>query len=172
MYNKNKIVVINDFLLENEFKKLKQTLTSAFFPWYGGVVLEEFNEKSIPIDKIKNFHFSHLFYEKYEPRSSYYLDIYPLIQKINPSSLIRVKANLEVATEQIIENGYHTDNDYSCITAVYYVNTNNGYTKFIDGQKVKSLENTFVYFDSNLMHTGSTCSDSPFRIVINFNYLN
>ena len=55
-------------------------------------------------------------------------------------------------------------------TSIYYVNTNNGYTKFETGEIVESVENRMVTFPSNIRHTGSSCSDEKIRVVINFNY--
>ena len=56
------------------------------------------------------------------------------------------------------------------MTAVFYVNTNNGYTIFESGEKVSSVENRMVIFDSNILHTGTTCTDERVRCVLNFNY--
>jgi hypothetical protein len=53
-------------------------------------------------------------------------------------------------------------------TGILYINTNNGYTKFKNGKKIKSKKNQYVEFDSKLEHTGSTCTDEDRRIVINF----
>ena len=68
----------------------------------------------------------------------------------------------------------HIDFDekkYKIHTGILYVNTNNGYTKFSNGEIVKSEENKYVEFDSQLEHTGTSCTDQDYRIVINFNYL-
>ena len=55
-------------------------------------------------------------------------------------------------------------------TAILYINTNNGYTKFKKGGKVKSVANRVVIFDSNLEHMGYACTNEKRRIVVNFNY--
>ena len=55
-------------------------------------------------------------------------------------------------------------------TGVLYMNNCNGYTKFKNGEKVLSEENKYVEFNSNLEHTGSSCTDEKRRVVINFNY--
>ena len=55
-------------------------------------------------------------------------------------------------------------------TSIFYVNTNNGYTKFEDGTKVESVANRMITFPSNMKHTGTSCTDEKKRIVINFNY--
>ena len=49
------------------------------------------------------------------------------------------------------------------------MNTNNGYTRF-KKSKVRSEENKMVIFNSKEEHTGSSCTDQEFRVVINFNY--
>jgi len=36
--------------------------------------------------------------------------------------------------------------------------------------KVESVANRLVEFDSNLEHTGSSCTDENIRVVINLNY--
>ena len=56
-------------------------------------------------------------------------------------------------------------------TGILYINTCNGYTKFENGKKVKSVENTYVEFDSTLKHTGTTCTDTDRRLVLNINYI-
>ena len=55
-------------------------------------------------------------------------------------------------------------------TSIFYVNTCNGYTYFEDGSKVESVANRMVIFPNGTKHAGTTCSDRPGRIVINFNY--
>ena len=55
-------------------------------------------------------------------------------------------------------------------TSIFYMNTNNGYTKFEDGTKIESVANRLVSFPSNMKHKGSSCTDEKIRVVINFNY--
>ena len=55
-------------------------------------------------------------------------------------------------------------------TSIFYINTNNGYTKFENGEKVESVANRMVTFSTNLKHTGTSCTDERTRVVINFNY--
>ncbi len=172
----NMYKIIDNFLSQEDFLLLKKSFYSYYFPWYAGPVLPDNQEtkRSKPVEKIYNFHFSHLFYSNFETNSTYYSNIKPLINKIDPLAVIRIKANLETRTELVVENGYHTDffEDYeNCTTAVYYINTNNGYTKFSDGSLVQSVENRLVTFDSRILHTGSTCTDESSRIVINLNYI-
>ena len=53
---------------------------------------------------------------------------------------------------------------------ILYMNTNNGFTKFEDGTVIESVANRFVTFPNHTEHTGTTTSDSDYRLVINFNY--
>jgi len=51
-----------------------------------------------------------------------------------------------------------------------YVNSNNGYTKFENGQKIESIENRLITFNNNLKHNGTTSTNSQTRIVLNLCY--
>ena len=58
-------------------------------------------------------------------------------------------------------------------TAIFYVNSNNGYTEFQIGRKrkvVKSKSNHIVMFDSAIKHRAVSQTNSDRRIVINLNY--
>lgn len=161
--------VIDNFLNNNEFEKLKEVIESPFFPWY-------FNETAVTLKEdynLNNYQFTHGFYAKSEPISSFFNDVRPIINKINPKALIRVKANLNTPTEKIFEHGYHIDyqnSEKNQKTAVFYLNNNNGLTIFEDGTKVESVANRLLVFDTDLSHTGTTCTDKKRRIVINLNY--
>ena len=70
-----------------------------------------------------------------------------------------------------MRSGFHIDFHYEhSRTAIFYVNTNNGYTEFEDGTKVESVANRFVSFAGDLLHRGVSQTDTKERVVINFNY--
>ena len=99
----------------------------------------------------------------------------PMIQTLNPSAIIRVKANLSTRSETHRIGGWHTDQEFADITgkemtAVYYVNDNNGWTEFEDGTKVESKANRIVCFPNDTKHTGFSQTDEKIRVVININY--
>jgi hypothetical protein len=97
--------------------------------------------------------------------------IEPILAVVNPSAIMRIKANLTVATDRIIEYPFHVDiKNFKGTTAVFYVNNNDGYTIFKDGSVVESKENRLVIFNSEILHAGTTCTDAKIRCVINFNY--
>ena len=50
-----------------------------------------------------------------------------------------------------------------------YLNDNNGYTEF-KNQKVDSVSNTAVVFDTDIEHRGVPATNVDRRLVININY--
>ena len=117
-----------------------------------------------------HFQFIHRFYNQRTDKSQFFGGLKSVLDILNPKTLFRIKANLLTKTDKMIEHGYHTDFK-DCTTAILYVNTNNGYTKFENGTKVISERNKLVKFNSNTKHTGSSCTDKNCRIVVNFNYI-
>ena len=166
----------DNFLPENEFKELQELITSDKLPWY--------RINSIVSDKDPVFEdgsdagiyqgqFVHIFYNGHEPKSPFYKDIAPLLKKIKPKAIVRIKANLLTATPNRVISGLHTDlqNTWDNLkTAVFYINTNNGSTLFKDGTEIESIANRLVIFKSNLEHTSVSCTDQKARYVINLNY--
>lgn len=159
----------DNFLTEKEFLNIQSTLMSSSFPWY-------YNPAVVTMEDLKeHFQFTHTFYSEYESNSEYIKLLHPLIDIIKPLSILRIKANLLTKTSEHVEHGLHVDclpNVNSKITTgILYINTNNGYTKFKNGNKVQSIKNKYIEFDATELHTGSTCTDENTRIVINFNYI-
>jgi hypothetical protein len=158
------VKIQDNFLPKEIFNSIKNTMIGVNFDWYYSNAITD--EK---LDR-KEFQFVHMFYHLGKPRQSYVV-IEPLIQKIMPFSLVRAKANLLTVTNEIVTYDFHKDflRD-NLTTAVFYINTCNGYTLFKDGTKVESVENRLVSFDSGLEHTGTSCTDENVRVVINLNY--
>lgn len=158
--------LIKNFLPTEIFTQLKNRITSNEFDWY-------FND-SVVNGKDNYFQFFHFFYKNYTPTISYPL-IAPILDKLEPVSILRIKSNLTTQSDKIIEHGFH--NDYPNLkhlnykTAIYYINTNDGYTLFEDGKKVKSEENSLIIFNGNKLHSGTNCTNKKCRIVINFNLI-
>jgi hypothetical protein len=163
-----KISVIDNFLNTNDFIKIKNTIVSNdFFPWYYNPYVVS-SDNDLP----NNYQFVHLFYNNGEIISHNFTNILPLLEKIDPLSLVRVKANLVPRTEKIVEHGMHIDiDDPKITTAVFYLNTNDGYTVFENGEKVDSKKNRIAFFESQIPHSGSSCTDENVRIVLNINYI-
>ena len=160
--------IFDEYLNKDIFKSIQNVFINNYnFPWY-------YNEKVANIDEEFHFYrhqFTHmLFRENQGICSDFYQYIVPLIEKINTPMLMRVKANLGTRTNEHVEGGFHTDSKLNHKTAVFYLNTNNGYTLFENGEKVESLENRLVVFDSNIPHTGVSQTDTKVRCLLNINY--
>ena len=162
--------VIDNFLDDVSFLAIKNDIYGGNFPWFksDGVVIEQ---AQAGIDPTWCWQLYHMFYCFSAPYSGKFSILEPLINKLNPSAIMKIKGNLVPRADKIIEHGLHIDiPGFKGKTAVYYINSNNGFTVFDDGSKVESLANRMVIFDSTIKHTGTTCTDAANRCVINFNY--
>jgi hypothetical protein len=159
--------VIDNFLPENDFKTIQEEMTSFGFPWY-------LNNAPVSINPqhLDDYQFNHGFFVDSTIWSNWFNMLDPIFKILKPAALIRVKANLRPRTEKIINGGWHVDYDYpGSKTCVFYINSNNGYTIFKETEeKVESVENRLLRFDSNTKHDGTTCTDASYRIVLNINY--
>tara|TARA_Y100001938_G_C7948520_1_gene358043 strand:+ start:244 stop:765 length:522 start_codon:yes stop_codon:yes gene_type:complete len=171
----NNIKVEDNFLSEDEYKLLYDQFTIKSFPWYLNRCV---SSDDMMCDEIDNYQLCHHFY--YPSNNSWpriseriaYLN--PFFKRLNYISLARIKANLTTRRDKIIRHGFHFDYDNLGCTdlkaSLFYVNTTNGYTEFEDGTKIEGIGNRLVTFPVSLKHTSTTCTDNPFRMVINFNY--
>ena len=156
--------IIDKFLSQNEFEPLERYMMGYYFPWF-------YMDKESYQTETDTFQFQHTFYRLGEKPSEYYELVKPILRKLNveEKNLHRIKAILTPKTSEHRFSGYHID--YKDMTTVaFYVNTNNGYTEFQKGAKVKSVANRAAIFDSNLVHGGHTATDQKTRVMINFNY--
>ena len=160
--------IIDNFLPLPEFKNLQSFMMGDRFDWY-------YNTRSI-YGRFKGpsqFQFTHTFYHTTPPwngETRTYDVIAPCVEQLKVKRLYRAKANLLTKTMFHKTTGFHVDLDFPCTTAVFYLNSCNGYTKFKKGPKVKSVANRIVIFDSQIQHSGFTCTDENTRVVVNFNY--
>jgi|TARA_R110000744_G_scaffold66608_1_gene136191 hypothetical protein len=151
--------IVEDFLSKKDFSILKENLLSADFPWC-------FNQGSVQ-EFDSQYQFVHIFYNNFTP-NNYFPLIGKVFEKLNPTSIVRVKANLNTKTDKIVETGEHVDMYGDGFkSAVLFINNCNGYCR-VGNEKIYSKENKLVMFNSNTKHTGSTCTDKSRRIVINF----
>ena len=166
--------VIDNFLPSYHFRQIQDGVLSDGFPWY-------FNDLIVLPDEDgyddKAYQFTHCLFTI--ERGGISSDRYPLFdivqQKLGVKRLDRIKLNLNPKTVFHRKGGYHCDNNLRDTyqhtkTAVLYLNTNNGWTEFKKGGRVKSVANRIVIFDSNTEHTGVTCTNEKRRVIVNFNY--
>ena len=152
-------VVIDNFLPDRDHKNILNTLMEPSFEWYnsGGKA------------------FNHLLwdwsYMEQGLNSPKHIWIFKEPTRLLRSTFLKsIKVNLTTRTSTHEGLGLH--NDFSDMkTAIYYINSNNGYTTFEDGTKVDSVANRVVIFDSNLKHEGwsHTCEENS-RLVANINF--
>ena len=159
----SRIEIIDNYLPDDIFTNIIQKeILSTRFPWY----FKDHIVRHTPI----NYQFVHVF----KPPSPYLQVIRPLIEKLDPKSIIRCKANLRPITDKPEQSPYHVDQSQCSdhMVAIYYINTNNGYTIFEHNkQKVESIANRLLIFDGHLRHAGCNCTDVKQRVVLNINYL-
>lgn len=163
------IKILDNYLNQDEFNKIKNIfIDNEKFPWHytPGIAYPD------EVKKTDRFQFFNLMYRNdIGVKSDCYASLMPLLNKINPKEVLRVKANLGTRTSTHIEGGMHTDSKIKHTTAIFYLNTNNGYTKFEDGTMVDSIANRLIVFDSSLLHSGFSQTDKNVRCVINLNYI-
>ena len=156
--------VKDNFLPEKEYINIYTLLTDEYFPWYFN------NYKTLShTGELFDYQFTHTFYKDNEISSPFFKSLKPLIDKLNSRALVRIKANLNPITQELIKSKSHTDQDFECKVAIYYLNTNNGYT-MLEDKKVESKANRMVLFDSSIFHYGTNSTNCNNRMVINFNY--
>ena len=56
-------------------------------------------------------------------------------------------------------------------TAIFYLNTNNGYTEFEGENRIDCVENRLVMFPAKTRHRAIGQTDVIQRIVLNFNFI-
>ena len=83
-------------------------------------------------------------------------------------ALMRIKCNLFPYTEIVQEHALHADADFSHKSALFSINTCNGYTTLEDGTRVGTVANRMLKFDGGSEHKSSTTSDQTVRINVNF----
>ena len=155
--------IVDNFINQKDFEILRNTMLSNKFERYCG-------GDGVSGTKDDGIYFTHNFYDNYKPRSNHIHLLDPIVKKLNAKSFIRIKGNLYPKTNKIYEHGSHKDYDFKHKSFIFYINTNNGFTKLENGVKVKSIENRGLFFDSHKDHNSSTCSDKNRRVNINFNY--
>ena len=182
----NDIQIHDNFLTQTEYEALYNVFNSHEVNWY----YDDFINSPIDDDSDYNFQFVHpiyhynengpLFLEDSENwynrlrliKSSHKKLIDPILSKLNVEVLLRMKFNMNIRTNEIIESNFHVDLDLNTYKiAIFYLNNNDGYTLFECGEKIESVANRVVIFDGKLKHCGTSCTNQKNRIVLNINYI-
>ena len=161
--------IIDDFLPEPSFKLVERFLMSSDVPWY-------YNDDIAGGDKgLDGYQLVHKFFDISSPfdckSCKFGKFIGPVMAKLSPKHLLRAKGNLRPRTSEHVLSNFHTDMKVNQKTGILYINSNDGYTLFKDGTKVKSQRNRFLVFDGHTEHAGTSCTDERVRVVLNMNYI-
>jgi hypothetical protein len=153
--------IIDNALPLEDYRNIVDTLFSNRFGWNLCEKIASDND---------GYYFVHRFYQNYGVESQHISLIVPIINILQPKAIIRIKANLYPSSEALNVHDFHSDQTYEHKGAIYYVNSNDGYTELEDGTKIKSVENKLMLFDSLKPHRSTGCTDANVRVTINFNY--
>jgi len=152
-----------NFISKKDSNTINTIFLSNTFPWY-------YIPKQVPAGKKDTPFLSHTFFQKGQVSSSDIFLIESIIKKLKIKKLLNIRANL--CLKGHLKCSWHVDNftdDVSHTTAIYYVNTNNGYTEF-KNKKVKCEKNKIIIFNADKKHRAIGQTDTDARMVINFNY--
>jgi hypothetical protein len=152
-----------NFLDKELFDSFKKVIFSEVFPWFW---------RDHQVNSDEGF-FGHDFYWLHKPCSPFYERyIVPIIIKLKCNMVSGVRVNCIKKDKNKHFSNFHCDRVFDCTTAIFYMNTNNGYTLLGEKEKIKieSEENKIVIFNSQTKHCAVSQTDTDRRIVINFNY--
>ena len=165
------IKVLDNFLTEDDFKPIQEKILGSKFEWcYNSSIA---NQK----EGLNQFQFIHDFFTTRNPYldrpiSKYHNLIRPILFKLQPMHVLRVKANLRPRTSEHVYSDMHIDLDMNQLTAIFYFNTSNGWTEFeACGTKIESIANRLLIFSGDKYHCGTSCTDKHSRVVLNINYI-
>ncbi|AIX36790.1 hypothetical protein Syn7803US79_154 [Synechococcus phage ACG-2014a] len=171
------IKVFQNFLPDEDFKSIQNLVNGPDFPWF-------WNDSVTALGSTDDIgQFTHTLYTPNNGvQSNLYGQFKSILEKLLLTDdsgdnfmglLYRAKLNLNPRqSTNVMIGDYHIDFTVPCQTALYYFNTNNGYTAFEDvNDVIYNEENTMVIFPSHIKHVGHSCTDAAFRTVLNLNYI-
>ena len=173
--------IIDNFLSNSDFKIIQEQVMSQEHSWYYGESVADESRYE------RDAYFVHLYYmdmpdtikskldkefkDRLPTKDENYDLIKPILNGIDYSFLLRVKANLYTRTERVVHHPDHQDYHFQHMAAIFYVNTNNGLTVLDNGTEVESVSNRLLLFNGASMHHSTSCTDKKRRVNINFNFM-
>lgn len=163
------MIIIDNFLSQNDFQRIKNTVESPNFSWNFGNV-NRLKERAYWKSQYVHL-FMSIFQDELEFATNNVDILQPIINFLAPDKIIRIKCNATPMTYKIFQCGWHKDaTSKLTYSAIYYINTNDGYTAFKNGDKINSVENRLSIFESRLDHSSTTATNVKRRLVINFTF--
>lgn len=162
------LTVVDDFLPEDVFGNIRNRMLSDTFPWFYSPFRTFAEQNQDPYDS----QLTHTFFHSEKWNSDAYWAVDPVLSIFDPKVIVRIKANLTLASDSVRNCGMHTDFDNSLITTgILYLTGTDGGTVFADGEFVESVPNRFAYFNATKAHSAQTFTNAKVRCVINFNFV-
>ena len=155
------IQIHKNYLKYYTFTELKNIITDKNFRWY-------FRQSKGEPEQYNNLlYYDHEFSEDVTPKLKRILS--SICIQLNAIAVLRI--NINSTPRNAPEQTRHTDWVLSTPskTCVLYLNDNDGYTEFKD-EKVESVANTVVIFDTDIEHRGVPPTNVDRRLVLNINY--
>ena len=176
----SKITVIDNFLPPEAFKQIKDLCTSQDMSWFRSDGISNNDSTNAIVNPLDNYYFVHLFFTNYMQTSTHFEVVKEAFTQgmkehlgMSFRNITRIKANFYPRTEEVQVHPFHSDShDIEGLQGgLLCLNTCDGYTGFEDGTEVDSVENRVVFFDSTKPHHSTSCSNAPYRLNININFL-
>ena len=164
--------IIDALLSPEALQGILEAVRSESFPWERSEILRGHFPGLDPEDNLQFVHGFYAWRNRSLYRSPFLPVIAPVLNWFGPMRLIKAKLNRTPGRSRHLEYGLHVDTRHrNALTAIYYLNDNNGYTLFEDGARIASVANRLVIFNANLRHTGASCTDCSARLVLNLNLI-
>jgi len=158
--------VVDNFLPEEDFKPIQDLMMGDSFAWHYHKAVTYVDEGK----EDKAFYFTHLFYSNPNITSDHIKTLNPLLEKLDVKAFIRIKGNMYPNLNGYSPQEPHVDYPYPHKGAIFYINTNDGYTILEDGTKIASVANRVLLFDPSIAHDSTYPSCQKVRVNININY--
>ena len=172
----NNLEIIDNFLDKENFLAIKNFIMSPRCQWR----YVDFIAHKDGRDQDKDGYFVHSFKDCHpqtlidrfpeSPKLPLLVKLMSKIkEKINYQNILRIRSSLYPRRDAQKPDPFHVDYDFSHNVCIYYLNSNNGYTMFENGEKVPSVENQLVIFDGQKKHCSVVQTDTSARYIININ---
>ena len=169
-----KVQIFNNFLDQEVFLEIKKFIMSPRCQWrYVNYIAHKDGR-----DNDNDGYFVHSFkdchpqtFEDRYPESPHFPLIAKILDKIKYQNILRIRSSLYPRRDVQKPDPFHIDYDFPHKVCIFYVNTNNGYTMFENGEKIPSVENQLATFDGSEKHCSVVQTDAPARYIVNINIL-
>jgi hypothetical protein len=187
------MLILDNFLPNDEFKQLQDYITGSNFPWYYHSHASAAPGTYIPENSVESGAMVHSVFSKEDNSKSFALEHFaPLLNKIDEhenfqADFIRVRTGMKTVKPGFTDKNYnlpHVDYRFPHTTALLYVTESDGDTWMFDEQytgtdlttftvknRISPKPNRLIIFDGLCYHTASNPINSDVRIIVNINYV-